>query len=326
MLSPADLPGCMSVTHSFRRQLRSFASLAPRFLVKGVVRRSVATGFLGLSLSAALMGDALVPAVPAERVLAAPAAAFALTSMTSAYLGDVAIADPMAVESDDSVSGTLDFGAPVQPIPSTAKTSDSAVNIRRGPSTKFASLGKLAKGAKLTVLGQQSGWYRVKTARGTIGWVVGDYLLLGGATTSSIADNVASYGAKAMVSSRAATAVRVAANHVGARYIYGGAGPRGFDCSGLVQYAYRNAGVSLPHKASAMFNTRYGARIHGMGSLKAGDIVFFANTAGRGITHVALYVGGGKMITANSPRTGVTYASINTKYWRAHYAGAIRPH
>jgi cell wall-associated NlpC family hydrolase len=62
-----------------------------------------------------------------------------------------------------------------------------------------------------------------------------------------------------------------------------------------------------------------------MSSLRAGDIVFFANTAGRGITHVALYVGGGRMITANSPRTGVRYASINTAYWRAHYAGAIRP-
>ena len=61
------------------------------------------------------------------------------------------------------------------------------------------------------------------------------------------------------------------------------------------------------------------------GSKCAGDLVFFASTAGRGITHVGLYVGGGRMVTANSPRTGVQLQSIHSHYWLSHFAGAIRP-
>jgi cell wall-associated NlpC family hydrolase len=87
---------------------------------------------------------------------------------------------------------------------------------------------------------------------------------------------------------------------------------------------YRQLGISLPHKASMQFSTRYGQKV-GFGDLAAGDLVFFANTAGRGITHVALYVGNGMMVSANTPRTGVQYVSINSNYWRSHYAGAIRP-
>jgi len=328
MMSHADLPGCTSVTNSHHRPLRSLTASVARLLNKKIAGRPLAAGVLGLSLSAALLGDGLTPAAPVAKAIPASAAAYAMTSAVGAYLGDGAITDDAAAALDTSVGGTLDFGAPVEPSPSTARTTDSAVNLRKGPGTKYSSLGKLAKGATLSILGSQSGWYRVKTARGTIGWVSSNYLSIGAAksgTTSSIADGIASYGAQAFTSARASVAVSVAARHVGSRYIYGGAGPRGFDCSGLVMYAYRQAGLALPHKASAMFSTRYGSRVRGMSSLRAGDIVFFANTAGRGITHVALYVGGGRMITANSPRTGVLYASINTAYWRAHYAGAIRP-
>jgi cell wall-associated NlpC family hydrolase len=107
--------------------------------------------------------------------------------------------------------------------------------------------------------------------------------------------------------------------------VYGGASPRGFDCSGLTSYVYRQLGVNLPHKASMQFSTRYGQRV-GFGDLAAGDLVFFANTAGRGITHVALYVGNGMMVSANTPRTGVQYVSIHSNYWRRHFAGAIRPY
>lgn len=124
---------------------------------------------------------------------------------------------------------------------------------------------------------------------------------------------------------RGYAAARVAMRYVGSRYRWGGASPRGFDCSGLVLYAWRHAGVNLPHKAAGMFSTRYGARVRSIGALRAGDIVFFRNTAGRGITHVALYVGNGRMVTANSPRSGVVLSSINTRYWRSHFAGAIRP-
>jgi cell wall-associated NlpC family hydrolase len=98
-----------------------------------------------------------------------------------------------------------------------------------------------------------------------------------------------------------------------------------FDCSGLTLYVYRQLGIQLPHKASAQYSERYGRRIKSIDALIPGDLIFFANTAGRGITHAAIYVGGGNMVTANSPRQGVQLQSIHTSYWRSHWAGGIRP-
>jgi cell wall-associated NlpC family hydrolase len=111
---------------------------------------------------------------------------------------------------------------------------------------------------------------------------------------------------------------------VGKPYRYGAAGPNSFDCSGLTMYVYSKFGVKLPHKASQQFSSRYGRVIGSMSDLQAGDLVFFKNTAGRGITHTAIYVGGGKMVSANTPRTGVQLNSIGESYWRKHWAGGLR--
>jgi len=218
-------------------------------------------------------------------------------------------------------------------------TGEGRTNLRRGPGTDFAAMAKLAAGTRLAVVARHGDWFQVRTAKGTLGWVQGDLLELrkGVAAGVPAAKNVpaapklkaasTTVGVDRNIpgSSRGVQAARVALRYVGSRYIWGGSTPRGFDCSGLVLYAYRQVGLSLPHKAARQFSTRYGARINSIGALKTGDLVFFRNTAGRGITHVALYVGGGRMVTANSPRTGVQLQRINTRYWRSHFAGAIRP-
>ncbi len=111
---------------------------------------------------------------------------------------------------------------------------------------------------------------------------------------------------------------------VGKRYRYGASGPNSFDCSGLTMYVYQKFGVKLPHKASDQFSSRYGTVIGSMSDLQAGDLVFFKNTAGPGITHTAIYVGSGKMVSANTPRTGVQLNSIGESYWRKHWAGGLR--
>ena len=223
-----------------------------------------------------------------------------------------------------------------------ATVSQHRINLRQGPATAFAALGQLTKGSRLTLLARHADWFKVRTAKGATGWVSGDVITASAATLKRVAitrdvpaapkqqtAKSAAQGAGERYipgSSRGAIAARVALRYVGARYVWGGASPRGFDCSGLVLYAYRQAGLRLPHKARSQFSTRYGARIRSIGALKTGDIVFFANTAGRGITHVAIYVGNGRMVTANSPRSGVLLQSIHTRYWRSHFAGAIRPH
>ncbi len=124
---------------------------------------------------------------------------------------------------------------------------------------------------------------------------------------------------------RGLRAADIARTLVGSRYRYGAAGPRAFDCSGLTLYIYRQLGITLPHRARSQFSSRYGKIIPSMSDLKPGDLLYYKNTAGRGITHAAIYVGNGMMVTANSPRQGVRLNSIHTSYWRRHWAGGLRP-
>ncbi|MFI6596949.1 C40 family peptidase [Nonomuraea sp. NPDC050536] len=117
--------------------------------------------------------------------------------------------------------------------------------------------------------------------------------------------------------SRARKAVTVAKAQIGDPYRYGATGPGSFDCSGLVQYAWRKAGVKLPRVAASQF-----ARIRKKVSwkhLQPGDLMFF-----HGLGHVGMYVGNGKMI--HSPKTGERVRIDKLSGWRkSTFAGAVRP-
>ena len=92
--------------------------------------------------------------------------------------------------------------------------------------------------------------------------------------------------------------VGIAQRYLGVPYVWGGASPSGFDCSGLAMYCYAQVGISLPHNAAM----QYASITHiAHGSEQPGDLVFFGYSAG-GIHHVGIYVGGGSMIDA--PYTG----------------------
>jgi peptidoglycan DL-endopeptidase CwlO len=89
-------------------------------------------------------------------------------------------------------------------------------------------------------------------------------------------------------------AAAIAMRYLGVPYLWGGASPAGFDCSGLVMYVYAQLGISLPHYAAAQYN--FGTPVAG-DQLQPGDLVFFD-----GLNHVGIYIGGGEMIHA--PHTG----------------------
>ena len=110
--------------------------------------------------------------------------------------------------------------------------------------------------------------------------------------------------------------VNIALQYLGVPYRWGGASPSGFDCSGLLVYAFARVGVYLPHSSYMQFNMgRYVPR----GDLQPGDAVFF-----NGASHVGIYIGGGRFVHA--PHTGdvVKISSLSESWYASTYSGARR--
>ena len=118
--------------------------------------------------------------------------------------------------------------------------------------------------------------------------------------------------------------VTIAQQYLGYRYVWGGTSPStGFDCSGFVWYVYKQAGVSIP-RAPLESQLGAGPRIS-MDKLQPGDLVFWQNTYKAGLSHVGIYLGGGRFINAESEAVGVQIRSLSDPFWAARYVGASRP-
>ncbi|WP_368645195.1 NlpC/P60 family protein [Alkalibacterium putridalgicola] len=113
--------------------------------------------------------------------------------------------------------------------------------------------------------------------------------------------------------------VTAAHSLTGVRYSYGGSSTSGFDCSGFTQFAFRQAGKSIPRTAAAQFGA---SRRLAQSEARPGDLIFF-NQSGS-IDHVGIYLGGGKFIGAQTS-TGVAVASFTSGYWSRYVAGFGRP-
>lgn len=119
------------------------------------------------------------------------------------------------------------------------------------------------------------------------------------------------------ISGRAGIALRFALKQIGDKYVFGAAGPIKWDCSGLTMRAFQAAGVSLPHSSRAQ--AHYGKSV-ARNKLLPGDLVFF----GKPISHVGIYLGGGKMVHAPRPGSRVKVVSFGSSLGSKRFAGAIR--
>ncbi|MFF3439751.1 C40 family peptidase [Streptosporangium sp. NPDC002721] len=116
---------------------------------------------------------------------------------------------------------------------------------------------------------------------------------------------------------RAGKAVSAAKKQIGDPYRWGASGPGAFDCSGLVRYAWRKAGVSLPRITHSQYRSI--RKKVSWSKLSPGDLMFFS---GKG--HVGMYVGKGRMV--HSPSSGKTVRVVRLAgYYRSSFAGAVRP-
>ena len=115
-------------------------------------------------------------------------------------------------------------------------------------------------------------------------------------------------------------ALDAARQMLGVAYRYGGADPRGFDCSGLVQYSFSRAGVTLPRTSQEIFRS---SQLVSPQELQPGDLVFFAISPSK-VSHVGIYADGQRFIHAPSSGKGVSYASLDEPYWRERLFGVGR--
>lgn len=116
---------------------------------------------------------------------------------------------------------------------------------------------------------------------------------------------------------RGSIALKFALKQVGDVYVWAAAGPTRWDCSGLTMRAFQTAGVSLPH--SSRVQVKYGKSI-AYSNVKPGDLLFFGNP----ISHVSIYMGGGKMVQAPRPGKRVEVVPLTKMFGRKPFVGARR--
>jgi cell wall-associated NlpC family hydrolase len=113
----------------------------------------------------------------------------------------------------------------------------------------------------------------------------------------------------------------LAEQYVGSRYVWGGASPAGFDCTGFVMWVFGQFGVPLPRNEAGQLAS--GDRV-GADDLQPGDVLVFANTYRRGLSHVGIYVGDGRFVHAADERHGVLVSNLWDSYWGPRFVGATR--
>lgn len=115
--------------------------------------------------------------------------------------------------------------------------------------------------------------------------------------------------------------IDIARRQLGTEYAYGGKSPaEGFDCSGLVYYSFRQAGVSLPRTAYGQLKR---SRPVSRRTLAPGDLVFFRIYRSR-ISHVGIYLGNNRFIHAPSTGKSVSIARLDSPYWQKRFSRAGR--
>lgn len=201
-------------------------------------------------------------------------------------------------------------------------SSNASAHFRSGPSTSSQSLGKLPKNTKITITGEENGWYKV-SYNGKEGYISKSLVTEGEppATTSSRSQEEPRSATTTTTQASSNNIVQVAESYAGSKYVSGGSSPSGFDCSGFTQYVYGKCGVTLSR--TSYTQATQGTAVS-KSELQPGDLLLFHYYGSSSIGHVGIYVGNGKFIHAANSNRGVVYDSIESGYYADNYAGARR--
>lgn len=200
---------------------------------------------------------------------------------------------------------------------------DSVV-LKQQPSNDAANIVELKKDETVYVKDYVEGWYNIVTPTDMEGWVENKHITL----LLINAFNVNRSGLNREIFSNVDI---ITAKYLGKKYVYGGNGPNGFDCSGFTSYILKTyygeylklKGINLPRTASAQATV--GTSVS-KGNLQKGDLVFF-DTVGRigdNIGHVGIYIGNGKIVHASSSRARIVTDNLSDNYYSTRFMKAIR--
>lgn len=113
--------------------------------------------------------------------------------------------------------------------------------------------------------------------------------------------------------------ISTAEGYLGVPYVHGGTTSVGFDCSGFTRYVFARQGITLPRVSVDQYKVGTPVAFH---NLRPKDLVFFSLTSGKRVSHVGIYIGNGKFISATSHK-GIAICGF-TPYWAKAYVGARR--
>jgi len=203
------------------------------------------------------------------------------------------------------------------------RVTGNRVNIRVRPATTSDILGTYSERTEMTVIGINNGWYKVRHDSHT-GYIRSDYMDIIGGQRAAVASSrpQATSPAPPANLTLGQRIVEFALDYLGTRYVYGGASPSGFDCSGFVTYVYRNFDITVTRTASGQF--RDNGTLIDKSELAPGDLVFFSSDGGEGVTHVGIYIGENEFVHSSRNGVGVIISRLDSAYYTRVWYGAKR--